>query len=189
MNLVILTGPMAVGKMTIGRALAEQTGLKLFHNHMTIEPIIKLFPYSSEEAKYLIGSFREAIIHTMLHSDMPGMIYTYVCDFNNAHDVNYMMDLVRKFEAQGAVVSIVELEADRDVLIERNKSPFRLEEKPSKRNVVTSEARMLEGLELLRLNSLEGEIDYPNYIRIDNTNLSVEEVSDRIVKRFNLNEA
>jgi len=35
MQLVIIFGPPAVGKMTVGRALAERTGFKLFHNHMT----------------------------------------------------------------------------------------------------------------------------------------------------------
>lgn len=37
MELVILFGPQAVGKMTVGQELAKQTGFKLFHNHMTID--------------------------------------------------------------------------------------------------------------------------------------------------------
>jgi shikimate kinase len=37
MKLVILFGPPAVGKMTVGQQLANLTGFKLFHNHMTIE--------------------------------------------------------------------------------------------------------------------------------------------------------
>ena len=36
-KLVLLTGPQAVGKMTVGQELAKITGLKLFHNHMTID--------------------------------------------------------------------------------------------------------------------------------------------------------
>jgi len=34
-KLIILFGPPAVGKMTVGKELADLTGLKLFHNHMT----------------------------------------------------------------------------------------------------------------------------------------------------------
>lgn len=37
MKLVIIFGPQAVGKMTVGQELEKLTGLKLFHNHMTIE--------------------------------------------------------------------------------------------------------------------------------------------------------
>ena len=37
MKLVLIFGPQAVGKMTVGQELAKKTGLKLFHNHMTIE--------------------------------------------------------------------------------------------------------------------------------------------------------
>lgn len=37
MKLVLIFGPQAVGKMTVGQELAKITGLKLFHNHMTID--------------------------------------------------------------------------------------------------------------------------------------------------------
>ena len=43
MKLVLLVGNGAVGKMTVGQALMEQTGLRLFHNHMTIEPVLEIF--------------------------------------------------------------------------------------------------------------------------------------------------
>ena len=35
MKFVIIFGPPAVGKMTVGYELAKFTGLKVFHNHMT----------------------------------------------------------------------------------------------------------------------------------------------------------
>ena len=37
MDFVIIFGPQAVGKMTVGEELAKKTRLKLFHNHMTID--------------------------------------------------------------------------------------------------------------------------------------------------------
>ncbi len=37
MNLIMIFGPQAVGKMTVGQELEKITGLKLFHNHMTID--------------------------------------------------------------------------------------------------------------------------------------------------------
>ena len=42
-KLVFMIGDAAVGKMTVGQALMARTGLRLFHNHMTIEPVIEIF--------------------------------------------------------------------------------------------------------------------------------------------------
>ena len=36
------------------------------------------------------------------------------------------------------------------------------------------------------MNSNEGEIKYENYVRIDNSNLSPEEVANIVIKKFNL---
>ena len=48
MKFVMIIGPQAVGKMTVGQELAKKTSLKLFHNHMTIELLEPLFGFSSE---------------------------------------------------------------------------------------------------------------------------------------------
>ena len=43
MILVLLVGNGAVGKMTVGQELMKLTDLRLFHNHMTIEPVLEIF--------------------------------------------------------------------------------------------------------------------------------------------------
>lgn len=47
MELVIIFGPPAVGKMTVGHELCKATGFKLFHNHALIEPVLDIFPFGS----------------------------------------------------------------------------------------------------------------------------------------------
>ncbi len=49
MKLVIIFGPPAVGKMTVGYELAKLTGLKVFHNHMTIEIALNFFDFGQPE--------------------------------------------------------------------------------------------------------------------------------------------
>jgi shikimate kinase len=49
MKLVILFGPPAVGKMTVGQELAKATGLKLFHYHVTIELVLNFFEFGTKE--------------------------------------------------------------------------------------------------------------------------------------------
>ena len=47
MDLVFLYGPAAVGKLTVGRALARRTGLRLFHNHLVVDALLAVFPFGS----------------------------------------------------------------------------------------------------------------------------------------------
>ena len=42
MKLLFLIGNGAVGKMTVGQELMKITDLRLFHNHMTTEPVIEI---------------------------------------------------------------------------------------------------------------------------------------------------
>lgn len=185
-QLVIITGPQAVGKMAVGMALEERTELKLFHNHMTIEMIIRMFPYASDEAQYLISHFREEIFRTMAKSKQKGLIFTYVWAFDDPNDYKNVSKYAEIFENESATIYIVELEADLDTRIERNATPLRLSEKPSKRDVEWSKSNMIRTMEQFRLNSLPGEVPYENYLRIDNTNLTPDEVVDIILEKFQL---
>jgi len=58
MKLIIIFGPMAVGKMTVGQELEKITDLKLFHNHMTIELVSPFFSYNTDTGKKLVKFFR-----------------------------------------------------------------------------------------------------------------------------------
>ena len=42
MNLILIVGSGAVGKMTVGQELMKITDYRLFHNHMMIEPVIDI---------------------------------------------------------------------------------------------------------------------------------------------------
>ncbi len=187
MKLVIIFGPHAVGKMTVGQDLEKKTGLKLFHNHMTIELVSNFFSYGSMQGKKLVRLFREEIFEEVSKSELPGIIFTYVWALNKKSDWDYLQDLSNKFKAKGAEVFWVELESDVEERLVRNKSENRLNHKPIKRNFEFSENDLKESFAKNRLNSDKNEIKEENYIRIDNTNLSSEEVSEMIIKRFNFN--
>ncbi|MBO1513643.1 AAA family ATPase [Metabacillus bambusae] len=185
MRFVLVFGPQAVGKMTVGQELAKITELKLLHNHMTIELLQPFFGFSSEMWR-LSSLFREEIFKAVSKSDLPGMIFTFVWAFNKKEDWEDVDKICSIFESNDGEVYFVELEAELEERIKRNKTPNRLEHKPSKRDVEQSELRLIASLEKLRLNSLEGEIKKKNYIKINNTNLSAEEVAKRIKNEFQL---
>ena len=60
-TLVIIFGPPAVGKMAVGLELERLTGFRLFHNHMTVDPIIRLFPFESAPYRRLVMELRRRI--------------------------------------------------------------------------------------------------------------------------------
>jgi len=181
MKFVLIFGPQAVGKMTVGQELAKITGLKLFHNHMTIDLVNPFFDYGTKEGKRLVNLFRQEIFEEVSKSSLYGLIFTYVWAFDSQSDWEYVNEVCKIFESRGGTVYFVELEANLEERLERNKSSHRLEHKPTKRNIKWSENEMKKTMEKYRLNSLEGEIIQENYLRINNTDLSAEEAA-RIIK-------
>lgn len=185
MRFVLLFGPQAVGKMTVGHELAKRTGLKLFHNHMTLEMLSPIFDFG-EETWRLSDLFRMEIFESVAKSNLQGLIFTYVWAFNEPEDWDFVNKTCRIFESIGAEIYFVELAASIKTRLERNKTPFRLEHKPTKRNIELSELELQNSMEKYRLNSLPGEITRKNYLKIDNTNIIPEEVAERIKSEFNL---
>jgi hypothetical protein len=47
MKLVFIYGQAGVGKLTVGRALADLTGMSLFHNHLIVDAVGAVFPFGS----------------------------------------------------------------------------------------------------------------------------------------------
>lgn len=186
MKFVLLFGPQAVGKMTVGHELEKVTDLKLFHNHMTIELVQPYFNFGTEVGKRLVTLFRQIIFEEVAKSDLYGLIFTYVWAFDQQEDWNYIGEVCDIFEANGGEIYFVELEADLEERLVRNKSSHRLEHKPTKRNIEWSESDLKTTMKKYRLNSIEGEIQKKNYMRINNTNLSAEEVAKIIQEKFQL---
>ena len=60
-SLLLIFGPPAVGKTTVGQEIERLTGLRLFHIHQVIDLVTQYFPYSSSlDSPYyrLLTSYR-----------------------------------------------------------------------------------------------------------------------------------
>jgi len=183
MKLVFLIGNGAVGKMTVGQELMKITDLRLFHNHMTIEPVIEVFGYYNGT---VVTKMREAIFEEFAKSDNYGMIFTFMWAFDQQEDWDYVNHVTDIFREQGAEIYYVELVAPQEVRLKRNETENRLNNKASKRNLEFSRNNIFKHDEMYRLESYDGEIPFENYIKIDNTNLEPEEVARMIQERFSL---
>ncbi|MDN3450592.1 shikimate kinase [Planococcus sp. APC 3906] len=185
MKFVIIFGPQASGKMTVGQELGKKTGFPLLHNHMTLELLHPFFGFS-EETFRLSALFREEMFKSLAAGDTTGAIFTMVWEFDRKEDWDFINNTKEIFESTGHSVYFVELEADTATRIFRNKTEARLAFKPTKRDIAASEKNLLESMVNHRLNSHEGEISHRPYIRIDNTDKSAEQAATIICKEFSL---
>lgn len=178
MKLVLIVGAGAVGKMTVGQELMKITNLRLFHNHMMIEPVIEIF------GRFKAGTIlklRDVIFNDFVSDENEGMIHTLMWAFDMESDWEYVENLAKKFNE----VYCVELIASQEVRLERNKTENRLLNKASKRDIEASNNRMLKE-DTHRLISNEGEIPFKNYLRINNEHLEACEVAKIIKETFKL---
>lgn len=183
MKLVLLFGDAAVGKMTVGQELTKITDLRLFHNHMSIEPILEIFGGFNGNA---IKRFREIIFEEFAKTDNYGLIFTYMWAFDCKDDWDYVEHIKDIFKPYNTEFYYVELVAPQDVRLSRNVSENRLNNKPSKMDIEWSNKRLIEDDRNHRLVSFDGEISFNNYIKIDNSNISAKETAKQIKKRFDL---
>ena len=187
MRLLFIFGAHAAGKMTVGQAVSRLTPMKLFHNHMTIEPVIELFGAYNGAA---VERLRQVVFEEFAKTDNYGLIFTFIWAFDVPYDEAYVRRLSEMYEAAGAQVDYVELVAPQDVRLVRNRTENRLQHKASKRDVALSEARFLDAEERYRVVSEPGEVVQrlgvapERYLRIDNTNLEPDAVAEMIVDHF-----
>lgn len=183
MKLLFLIGDAAAGKMTVGQELMKQTGLRLFHNHMMIEPVIEIFGSFNG---HVTQQLREVIFREFAKSDNYGMIFTYLWAFDMQSDWDYVAHVAEIFKEQGAEIYYAELVAPQKIRLQRNETPNRLAHKASKRDVAQSRERVLRDDARYRCESLPGELPFENYIKIDNSHLEPEAVATMIKERFQL---
>jgi len=184
MRLLIITGPPAVGKMTVGRAVAERSSYRLFHNHHTIEMLLDVFDYGTPAFRTLNSEFRRRVIEEAAASGAD-LVFTYVWGLDVAEEADYLERLVAPYDGH---IAVVELVAGLDTRLVRNRTEHRLAEKKSKRDVDWSDANVLELEAEYRMSSTPG-LDAPGerllarwpHLVLDNTDLPADETAERIL--------
>ena len=184
--LLFLIGAPAVGKMTVGHELARLTGLRLFHNHLSIEPALRFFDYGTPSFVRLVENFRRGVFEEVANSNLPGLIFTFVWAFDLPSEAAAVKQYAAPFRERGGRVLFSELHAELEERLRRNETEFRLAEKPSKRDVELSRRRLLEHERAHRFQS-DGEHDADeNWLRMDTTKLQPQDVANIIASHFAL---
>ncbi len=181
MKLVLLIGNGAVGKMTVGQELAKITDLRLFHNHMMIEPVLEVFGAFRGD---VIQKLRHVIFEEFAKTDNYGLVFTFMWAFDMPSDWEYLERVKNIFNLPEEDIYYVELIAPQEVRLQRNCTENRLKNKASKRDIDASNARLIRDDQNYRCESLPGEITFPNYLRLETADLSAADAAAKIKEYF-----
>ena len=178
MKLLLLFGNSAVGKMTVGQELTKITPLRLMHNHHMIEPVLEIFGQFRGD---IIQKLRFTILEEFVKTDNYGLIFTYMMAFDMPSEYEYLQKVIEVLGVAEEDVCFAELVAPQSIRLERNATENRLKHKASKRDIEASNARLIHDDLRYRCESLPGEIPFPNYFRLENTDICAEDAA-RIIK-------
>jgi hypothetical protein len=187
-DLIVIFGPPAVGKAAVGHELAKLTGFRFFHNHLTAEPVAALFGWGA--APWLLSQLRITLFTAAIaQPNMPSIIFTFVWALDLEGDGEFIQKVVALFEASGGQVFFVELVASLPARLEREGTPLRLSLKPSKHNVQSARALLVELEGKYKLNSTN-DFPYPEHHLVLNTEqYSPLECAQRIAAHWCFNDA
>ena len=169
MQLIFLYGPAAAGKLTVGRALAERTGLPLFHNHLIVDALLAVFPFGSDDFVRLRERFW---LETFAAAADAGQSFIFTFAPEASVSPDFPERVSRMIEAKGGRVFFVELALSVEEQERRLTLPSR------------AEYQKLRSIELLR--ELRAQFDQchaampPAALTIDTGTLSPDEAAARI---------
>lgn len=186
MKMILIFGPQAVGKMTIGKRISEKMGLPLLHNHVTLDAIWPYIGWNKKTFELSDQLRLDMFDYISKDPDHSGLIFTFVWAFGREEDWAFVEKIKAIFNQAHQELYFVELAADLDERLRRNQTENRLLKKPSKRDVAYSNHELLTSAERNRLNSHPGEIKEQNYLKLDITKLSVDESSTEILHWLNV---
>ena len=180
---VFIIGAPASGKMTIGQELSKLTGATLFFNHQPIDFALAIYQDFTEEMWEFVRSVNFSFLGTSARHHR-SVILTGVIDFSNQYNLMYLKDIQDLLNEYHQQILFVELETSLEERLRRNRTENRLKYKPLKRYVEVSEREILETDKMNQLNSQKQPSGLHHYLKIDNTNLSAEEVAKQIQEKM-----
>jgi hypothetical protein len=121
-DLVFIHGPGAVGKLTVGQALANRTGLPLFHNHLIVDAVLAVFPFGSPEFVRLRHAMWLAMFDAAAKAGR-SMIFTFAPE--SSVPASFVRETVETIERSGGKVRFVALTCADAVREARIEAPSR----------------------------------------------------------------
>ncbi len=109
MKLLLLYGRPAVGKLTVARIVAERTGGRLFHNHLTVNLALAVYDFGTPGFVALRERIWNDVFRQALADRLPLLIFTF--NPENSVPQRFIDGLFAAVAAAGGEVIPVELVA------------------------------------------------------------------------------
>jgi hypothetical protein len=170
MKLIFIYGDPGTGKLTVARALQKLTGLKLFHNHLTVDLASSLFGYDNPDYFDYVRSLRLEAFELAAKGNI-SLIFTFWYSSISQPSVEKYKQVI---ESNGGQVLFVRLHCRPEILEERVVSASRQNWK------IASVADLRAALE----NT--GDVITGTHLEIENSDLSPEVVALEIVEKLGL---
>ncbi len=175
MKLIIIHGPPAAGKLTVATVLAERTGFRLFHNHVSIDCVKPVFEFGTKPFLRMVEMIRFGTIAEAAREGVD-LIHTFVYAFGE--DDEHFAKLIAAAEDNGGEVHTVLLVCDDEVRKQRigSESRVRIGKLTDPDSIETSKERY----------DLFSPLPGRETLSIDTTELEPAAAADRIIKHFGL---
>jgi chloramphenicol 3-O-phosphotransferase len=174
MKLIFLHGPAAAGKLTVGRALQDLTGFRLFHNHLVVDTLLSVFPFGTPS----FVALREQIWLSVFQAAAKDGIST-IFTFAPEATVNpiFIDKAVSTLQNAGGEVCFVKLDCPIDVIEQRLENASRAQFFKLKSVAVFRE---------LREKGAEEFPELPAGLTIDTSTMQPGESARRICEHFQI---
>ena len=176
MQLVLICGPAASGKLTIARSLGEKTGLPILHNHLVVDLVQAAFDFGSPPFVELRESIWLQMLAAAAIQQLPGLILTFTPE-KTVHP-DFIAKTVATVERAGGKTLFVRLICPEAVLERRIENESR------------TEFGKLRDLKLYRRLRGEGAFFFPELpytgLTIDTSLSPPEESALQIIEHFGL---
>jgi tRNA uridine 5-carbamoylmethylation protein Kti12 len=176
MKLIIIYGPPAVGKLSVGKELSKLTGYKIFHNHLAIDFIESVLDRKNAKFWELLDKYRLELIEIAGKNGVEGLIMTSV-HINGPND-KFIKDIMEIMGNNSGSYHFVKLECNIEEMKKRLQNPSR------KKHGKLINVDILE--KFMSENDVTSEIHFVDSLKIDNTNLSPKKTAKMIKEHYKL---
>lgn len=174
MKLVFIFGAPGTGKLTVARELSKQTGLRLFHNHLTVDLATSLFEHGSPPYFDYVRHLRVEAFECAARANVD-LIFTFWYSSISGPSVERYQ---RVIEDAGGEVLYVRLHCRPEILEQRVTSASRQHWKISSVQVLRDALAQYPTSFVDRIPGTR--------LEIDNSDLEPQNVAERIVAFFGL---
>lgn len=172
MKLIVLYGPPAVGKYTIGKMLAERLGYRFLHNHLIVNVAASLFSVGSPEFMRFGRELSFKVFEEAMRGGVSGIVSTFV--YEKGVDDEYVRKTISFFESRGGSIIFIRLQCAERERMERVKHTSRKDAAK-----LTSPSALKE---ILKDHTVTEPIPFIASFFVDTTGLKAEESLKKVLE-------